>query len=126
MDRASALRLIREEHARAVDKFGKFHNAHEGWGVIRRRKLERSRRIMTETMSNKRLLTYQGFLDKYGKRPSDIVFAITQKDTAEIVRAEWVKALGKFAKAYDMRIDGFVIPWKDWEALLRGEMPIEH
>ena len=40
MDKISALRLIREEHARAVDKFGKFHNAHEGWGVIREEYLE--------------------------------------------------------------------------------------
>ena len=26
--------------------------------------------------------------------------------------------LGKFAKAYDMRIDGFVVPWDCWQALL--------
>lgn len=40
MDKISAMRLIREEHARAVEKFGKFHNAHEGWGVIREEYLE--------------------------------------------------------------------------------------
>ena len=40
MDRVSAMRLIGEEHARAVEKFGKFHNAHEGWGVIREEYLE--------------------------------------------------------------------------------------
>ena len=34
VDRVSALRLIREEHARAIDKFGKFHNAHEGLAVV--------------------------------------------------------------------------------------------
>ena len=34
MDRVSALRLIREEHEEAIGKFGKFHNAHEGLGVI--------------------------------------------------------------------------------------------
>lgn len=33
-DRISALRLIREEHERAMDKFGKFHNAHEGLAVV--------------------------------------------------------------------------------------------
>lgn len=40
MDKISAMRLIGEEHSRAVDKFGKFHNAHEGWGVIREEYLE--------------------------------------------------------------------------------------
>lgn len=34
MDRVSALRLIKEEHEEAIGKFGKFHNAHEGLGVI--------------------------------------------------------------------------------------------
>ncbi len=28
------------------------------------------------------------------------------------------EGLGKFAKAYDMRIDGFVVPWDYWQALL--------
>lgn len=40
MDRVSALRLIKEEHGRAISQFGKFHNAHEGWGVIREEYLE--------------------------------------------------------------------------------------
>ena len=40
MDRENALRLIKEEHERAISKFGKFHNAHEGWGVIREEYLE--------------------------------------------------------------------------------------
>lgn len=40
MDRVSALRLIKEEHERAISQFGKFHNAHEGWGVIREEYLE--------------------------------------------------------------------------------------
>lgn len=40
MDKISAIRLIKEEYARAVDEFGKFHNAHEGWGVIREEYLE--------------------------------------------------------------------------------------
>ena len=40
MDKVSALRLIKEEHARAIEKFGAFHNAHEGWGVIREDYLE--------------------------------------------------------------------------------------
>ena len=35
-----ALKLILDEHARAVAEFGKFHNAHEGWGVIREEYLE--------------------------------------------------------------------------------------
>lgn len=30
-----------------------------------------------------------------------------------------VESQKKFAKAYDMRIDGFVIPWEDWQALLK-------
>ena len=34
MDKISALRLIREEHQDAVEKFGKFHNAHEGLAVV--------------------------------------------------------------------------------------------
>ena len=34
MNKVSALRLIGEEHARAIEKFGKFHNAHEGLAVI--------------------------------------------------------------------------------------------
>jgi len=33
-DKISALRLIREEHNRAIDKFPKFNNAHEGLAVI--------------------------------------------------------------------------------------------
>ena len=40
MDKISAMRLIREEHTRAISKFGKFHNVHEGWGVIREEYLE--------------------------------------------------------------------------------------
>lgn len=40
IDKISAMCLISEEHARAVDKFGRFHNAHEGWGVIREEYLE--------------------------------------------------------------------------------------
>ncbi len=34
VDKISAMRLIKEEHARAVEKFGKFHNAHEGLAVV--------------------------------------------------------------------------------------------
>jgi len=34
MDRVSALRLIKEEHERAIDKFGKFNNQHEGLAVL--------------------------------------------------------------------------------------------
>ena len=40
MDKVSALRLIHEEHERAIGKFPKFNNAHEGWGVIREEYLE--------------------------------------------------------------------------------------
>jgi len=40
MDKISALRLIREEYERAFSEFDKFHNAHEGWGVIREEYLE--------------------------------------------------------------------------------------
>ncbi len=40
MDKVSAVRLIGEEHDRAIAKFDKFHNAHEGWGVIREEYLE--------------------------------------------------------------------------------------
>lgn len=40
MDKVSALRLIKEEYERAISKFNKFHNAHEGWGVIREEYLE--------------------------------------------------------------------------------------
>ena len=40
MEKELALRMIAEEHARAVSKFGAFHNAHEGWGVIREEYLE--------------------------------------------------------------------------------------
>ena len=46
VDRISALRLIREEHERAISKFGKFHNAHEGWGVLREEYLELEAEIM--------------------------------------------------------------------------------
>ena len=35
-----ALVLISDEYDRAVKKFGAFHNAHEGWGVIREEYLE--------------------------------------------------------------------------------------
>lgn len=40
MDRVSALRLIKEEYESAISQFSKFHNAHEGWGVIREEYLE--------------------------------------------------------------------------------------
>ena len=40
MNKTMALRLISEEYDRAIDKFPKFHNAHEGWGVIREEYLE--------------------------------------------------------------------------------------
>ncbi len=40
MDREDALKLIAEEHSKAVQEFGAFHNAHEGWGVIREEYLE--------------------------------------------------------------------------------------
>lgn len=46
MDKISAVRLIREEYDRATDKFGKFHNAHEGWGVLREEYLELEAEIM--------------------------------------------------------------------------------
>jgi len=32
--------MISDEHEEAVEKFGAFHNAHEGWGVIREEYLE--------------------------------------------------------------------------------------
>jgi len=35
-----ALQLVSDEYDRAVKKFGAFHNAHEGWGVIREEYLE--------------------------------------------------------------------------------------
>jgi len=40
MDKISALRLIKEEYEEATIKFDRFHNAHEGWGVIREEYLE--------------------------------------------------------------------------------------
>ena len=40
VDKISAMRLIKEEYERATERFGKFHNAHEGWGVIREEYLE--------------------------------------------------------------------------------------
>jgi len=40
MIKEDALKLIADEHASAVGKFGAFHNAHEGWGVIREEYLE--------------------------------------------------------------------------------------
>ena len=46
MEKLSAMLLIGEEHASAVGKFGKFHNAHEGWGVLREEYLELEAEIM--------------------------------------------------------------------------------
>lgn len=40
MNKELALQMIAQEHTRAVSKFGAFHNAHEGWGVIREEYLE--------------------------------------------------------------------------------------
>lgn len=40
MDKKLALRMISGEYDTAVFKFGAFHNAHEGWGVIREEYLE--------------------------------------------------------------------------------------
>ena len=40
MLKEDALKLIADEHTSAVEKFGAFHNAHEGWGVIREEYLE--------------------------------------------------------------------------------------
>jgi len=40
MNKEDALKMIAEEYARAISKFGKFQNAHEGWGVIREEYLE--------------------------------------------------------------------------------------
>jgi len=46
MEKHKALDLIYREHSEAVDKFGAFHNAHEGWGVIREEYLELEQEIM--------------------------------------------------------------------------------
>ena len=46
MNKEIALRMIEEEHNRAVKKFGSFHNTHEGWGVIREEYLELEAEIM--------------------------------------------------------------------------------
>ncbi len=40
MNKTDALMMLADEHTRAVGKFGAFHNAHEGWGVIREEYLE--------------------------------------------------------------------------------------
>ena len=40
MEKELALEMIVQEHSKAVRKFGAFHNAHEGWGVIREEYLE--------------------------------------------------------------------------------------
>jgi len=40
MRKEDALLMIANEHGEAVRKFGTFHNAHEGWGVIREEYLE--------------------------------------------------------------------------------------
>jgi len=61
-----------------------------------------------------RLPTYQEFLAKYGERPPDIVFAITQKDTADLTRKE----IDKKVKAYFE-----TEPWmtlEDWRILKLG------
>jgi len=39
------------------------------------------------------LPTYKDFIAKYGKRPADIVFAVTQLDTVQLKDAEIVQAV---------------------------------
>jgi len=41
----------------------------------------------------KALPTYKDFIAKYGKRPADIVFAVTQLDTVQLKDAEIVQAV---------------------------------
>ena len=48
MDRVSALRLIREEHERAMDKFGKFKSPHEGLSIIREEYKELEREVFSQ------------------------------------------------------------------------------
>ena len=40
MNKLVVLEMISQEYDRAVTKFGAFHNAHEGWGVLREEYLE--------------------------------------------------------------------------------------
>jgi len=78
-----------------------------------------------EKAMNDRLPTYEDFVNKYGRRPPDIVFAVTQKDTRELTLkelGEWLGETcphgGKFPKA-----DCSLCCWELAEALKQGEMP---
>jgi len=81
-------------------------------------------------MSDK-LPTYEDFVNKYGKRPADIVFAVTQKDTRELTLkevGEWLDNLDgiDYGNAPDEPMRGYVsldIRKDEIEALKRGEMP---
>ena len=75
-------------------------------------------------------MTYQEFVETYGKRPPDIVFAVTQKDT----KTETLKELGEWLWRHyrdktGMKMPhgylGFDILGIDLEALKRGELPKE-
>ncbi len=66
---------------------------------------------------------YQKFLDTYGRRPSDIVFAITRSDTLKEV-GEWLDRKNRKVDCLDGVISrGFVITDADVTKFLKGEMP---
>ena len=49
----------------------------------------------------------------------EIPMAVEYSAKAQLKKVvEEKEGLGRFAKAYDMRIDGFVVPWDYWQSLL--------
>ena len=61
---------------------------------------------------------YKEFVDKYGKRPADIVFAVTQKDYAEYYEAKLEQARAEVLKAIDDEPEfPSEMPDEMWEAI---------
>ena len=69
------------------------------------------------------ILAHHALAVKNGRDPtlgtSEALFERRKVAKAQLKKVvDEKEGLGKFAKAYDMRIDGFVVPWDYWQALL--------
>ena len=82
--------------------------------------------LKATSANGEEMKTYEQFVAKYGKRPPDIVFAITQKDTEE----DTLKKVGEWLDSInfdDYDIEGVKMSFQHYSviALRSGRMPEE-